>query len=110
MMDENRAKVYFNDIFAGILQKDSNGYLFSYDSQYISKSGAVPISLTFPLRKEPFQSKGLFPFFKGLIPEGWLFELNSKTLKIDPNDDFKMLVETCRDCIGAVSIIAGGEN
>lgn len=33
----------------------------------------MPVSFSVPLRPEPFEDKRLFPFFDGLIPEGWLF-------------------------------------
>jgi len=46
----------------------------------------------------------LFPFFKGLLPEGWYREVVCQTLKIDPKDEFGLLVKACGDCIGAVWI------
>jgi serine/threonine-protein kinase HipA len=38
------------------------------------------------------------------LPEGWYREVVCQTLKIDPKDDFGLLVKACGDCIGAVSI------
>ncbi|MEI6781456.1 MAG: HipA N-terminal domain-containing protein [Verrucomicrobiota bacterium] len=46
----------------------------------------------------------MFPFFKGLLPEGWFREIVCQTLKIDPKDDFGLLIKACGDCIGAVWI------
>jgi serine/threonine-protein kinase HipA len=63
-----------------------------------------PIAVSFPLQAQPFESEDLFPFFKGLLPEGWYKEIVSKTLKIDKKDLFGFLISACEDCIGAVWI------
>jgi len=104
----DRAQVYLGDIKAGLLQRTDKGYCFTYDPEYLSDPNARPVSLTLPLRQETYESKTLFPFFLGLIPEGWLLELTSRTLKIDPDNAFDILLATGRDCVGAVSVIAVG--
>jgi serine/threonine-protein kinase HipA len=57
-----------------------------------------------PLRAAPYRSRGIPSFFEGLLPEGWYLEIVSRTLKVDPTDKFGLLLATCRDCIGPVSI------
>ena len=68
------AKVYFQDTLAGILTEDENGYTFVYSEAYIADNG-MSISLTMPLQTKPITSDNMFPFFDGLIPEGWLLEV-----------------------------------
>ena len=63
-----------------------------------------PVSLTLPIREEPYKSKTLFSFFDGLIPEGWLLDIVSRNWKIDPKDRFALLLVACKDPIGNVSI------
>ena len=46
----------------------------------------------------------LFPFFDGLIPEGYLFNLAVKIYNINPFNRFDVLLKTCADTIGCVSI------
>lgn len=104
-MTTNRANVYYKDVLAGVLERTPQGYIYTYDPGYTVKKDAEPISLTLPVTEKPYTSKTLFPFFKGLIPEGWLFEINSRILKIDPNDEFVMLLHTAGECIGAISIV-----
>ena len=65
----------------------------------------MPISMTLPLRPEPYVSKGLHPFFENLLPEGWLLEISSKALKISKDDAFGLLLATCGDCVGAVEVV-----
>ena len=100
-----KANVLFHDKPAGILSETEEGYMFLYDSGYLENSESEPVSLTLPKRKEPYISKMMFPFFDGLIPEGWLLDIVEKNWKIDARDRMGLLLACCRDCIGAVSII-----
>lgn len=77
-----KAKVYVDTIFAGILVEDDYGYEFSYDNDYLNSSEARAVSLTLPLTKNPYRDKVLFPFFDGLIPEGWLLDIAEQNWKI----------------------------
>jgi serine/threonine-protein kinase HipA len=63
-----------------------------------------PISLTLPLKEQPYTSKILFPFFDGLIPEGWLLDIAQNNWKLNPRDRMGLLMACCKDCIGAVSV------
>jgi serine/threonine-protein kinase HipA len=99
------AEVYYNNIKAGILKNTGFGYEFIYDINYLKSDSPKPISLSMPLSNEIYRSKKLFPFFEGLLPEGWFLSQTSSALKIDPNDKFNMLLRVGRDTIGAVSII-----
>ena len=62
------AKIYMYERYAGMLKEDENGFSFVYDPSYLQQPDAEPISLSMPLRKEPYEDKVLFPFFDGLIP------------------------------------------
>jgi len=99
-----KASVYVRDRFAGFLSETDSGYRFAYDAEYLTLPDAQAISLTLPLRDEPYESNVLFPFFDGLIPEGWLLHIVSKNWKLDQNDRFGLLLVACKDCIGAVRI------
>ncbi len=102
--DYRTAYVYVRNVFAGTLSETDEGYQFQYDQLYLADQDAVPVSLTLPKQSEPFRSKTFFPFFDGLIPEGWLLDLVSSNWKIDRRDRFGLLLAACRDCIGAVQI------
>ncbi len=105
-----QAKVFMYKKLAGILIEDDEGFHFEYDSQYLESENAEPISLTIPLKTETFSGTILFPFFDGLIPEGWLLDIAAKNWKLDVRDRMSILLATCRDCIGAVSIEEIKEN
>lgn len=104
-----KANIYFRETLAGELVEDSDGYKFKYFEQYLLSGTARPISLSMPLQREPFLSKVMFPFFDGLIPEGWLLDIVLETWKLDRRDRMGLLLKCCKDCIGAVSVEAVDE-
>lgn len=91
---------------AGSLWQDEHGYHFVYGDAYLEMPGARPVSLTVPLQKATFTSNVLFPFFDGLIPEGWLLDIAEKNWKLNPRDRMGLLLACCKDCIGNVSVEA----
>jgi serine/threonine-protein kinase HipA len=100
-----KADVYFRDMKAGQLAEDESGYLFCYDAAFLTSESAEPISLTLPLTHLPYRSTAMFPFFDGLIPEGWLLDIATKNWKLNPNDRMGLLMTCCKDCIGAIGLI-----
>lgn len=83
---------------AGTLSEEQSGYTFCYLPDYTG----CAISLSMPVRSEPYSSEELHPFFKGLAPEGWLRKRYSEIQKIDDNDLFGLLMENGNDMLGAV--------
>jgi serine/threonine-protein kinase HipA len=101
-----RAKIYMFEEFAGFLcETEVTSYTFTYYESYLNNPKNRAISLTLPLRSEAYSSPYLFPFFDGLIPEGWLLEISLKNWKLNPRDRMGLLLKTCGDCIGAVKVI-----
>ncbi len=99
---KRQVDVFYRDRLAGRLTELSDGYRFVYDESYLADG--EPVSLTLPLHAQPYESETLFPFFVGLVPEGWYLKIVSPTIKVDEHDIFGMLIKTCGDCIGAVSL------
>lgn len=97
-----KARVNYNDRLAGYLWETEHGFRFAYDEDYLRLG--QPISVSLPLRKELYESKELFNFFQGLLPEGWYLDIVSATAKIDSNDSFGLLLATTGDTIGAVTV------
>ena len=101
----SKALIQYKGINAGILKETDEGYEFSYNEEYRADAASAPVSLTLPLTDKPYQSKVLFPFFDGLIPEGWLLDVALRNTDISELDRFALLLLCCKDCIGAVSVI-----
>ncbi|MEN9401136.1 MAG: hypothetical protein RL632_2239 [Bacteroidota bacterium] len=108
-----QARIFYQDKIAGILTETDEGeYVFRYESEYVKDHPSDFITFSMPVSEVPYREKRLFPFFEGLIPEGWLLEIASKNWKINRNDRMGLLLACCRNCIGAVSvepIISGDE-
>ncbi len=100
-----RGKVYYKDYLAGVIMETNEGdYVFQYDVRYVKAHPNEFITFTMPVTDKPYIEKRLFPFFEGLIPEGWLLDIASETWKINRNDSMGLLLACCQNCIGAVSI------
>lgn len=100
-----QAKIFISNTLAGILTEDEAGYEFMYLPEYLASDSAIPVSLTLPLSDKPYRDKVLFPFFDGLIPEGWLLDIAEQSWKISARDRFSLLLACCKDSIGNVSVI-----
>lgn len=100
-----QAKVFYNNILAGILTETDDGYYtYIYDQNYITDYPELFITFTMPVTNTLYKENRLFPFFEGLIPEGWLLDIASKNWKINVNDRMGLLLACCQNCIGAVSV------
>ncbi|MDP4187661.1 MAG: HipA N-terminal domain-containing protein [Bacteroidota bacterium] len=100
-----KAEIRYNNDLAGWLTQDEDGFHFLYDQSYLASEKTMAVSLTLPLRSKRYDSLILFPFFDGLIPEGWLLNIAETNWKLDPRDRMGLLMACCKDCIGAVSVI-----
>ena len=101
------ARVRLDGELVGHLHEDGSETEFQYTLQWCARERAEPISLTLPVREEPYRSRGLHPFFLNLLPEGWLLEISTAKLKISKDDAFGLLVATCADCVGRVEVLPG---
>jgi serine/threonine-protein kinase HipA len=100
-----KAEIIMHEIPAGELLENENGYVFRYYEEYLKIQNAQPVSLTLPVSNKAYESKVLFSFFDGLIPEGWLLDIAQKNWKINQRDRMGLLLACCHDCIGAVRVI-----
>lgn len=97
-----KAKVYIQNIEAGLfIEHSKNKYTFEYLSNYKGE----PVSLTMPVKSEPYYYDSFPPFFEGLLPEGFNLVQLLRLRKIDATDYFSQLIYIGSDVIGAVSII-----
>lgn len=99
-------KIYYKDIFAGILREEPGDRTsFEYDSNYLN-AGNPAISHTMPIESKVHISQaGLHPFFDNLVSEGWLEQAQSRLLNKRQASRFELLLAFGYDCAGAVSIL-----
>ncbi|MCC9043695.1 HipA N-terminal domain-containing protein [Myroides sp. M-43] len=100
-----QALIKYNNVEAGYLTETDQGeYHFEYAKAYIEQYPNQFVTFQMPVIKQIYRSKRLFPFFDGLIPEGWLLDIASNSWKINKSDRMGLLLACCQNCIGAVSV------
>lgn len=106
-----KGKVYYKEILAGTLTETDDGeFVFQYSECYVKNYPDKFITFTMPVSITPYIDNRLFPFFEGLIPEGWLLDIASKNWKMNQSDKMGLLLACCQNCIGAVSILPIPDN
>jgi serine/threonine-protein kinase HipA len=102
--------VYLSDQKVGRLWLDERRrFIFQYDTSWIGRQNAVPLSWSLPLRAEPYTDDLSRPFFSNLLPEQEIKRIIAQRLRISENNDFAMLNEIGGECAGAVSVLSCGE-
>ena len=98
-----RADVFMHDVHAGVLEEISTRkeFRFTYDPAY----SGPPVSLTAPVRPEPYAYETFPPFLEGLLPEGYNLEALLRARKIDRQDLLSQLLAVGGDMVGAVTVL-----
>ena len=78
-------------------------FCFQYESLWLERS-RIPLSLSLPLRPEPYLEDESHPFFANLLPEEKIRAVIARNLGVSLNNDFGLLERIGGDCAGAVSL------
>lgn len=102
--------VYLDNALAGELSQDNSGRLsFKYNGKYLNNINSPALSITMPLRSEPFDDPLTHAFFAGLLPEGAIRTQLANHFKISEKNAFGLLEAIGGDCAGAVALYPKGE-
>ena len=82
---------------------------FCYSEEYLNDPGAVALSISLPLREEPYLPYQTASFFEGLLPEGFTRRSVAQWMHVDEDDYLSILHGLGRECLGAVCITTEGE-
>ena len=96
-----RAEIFQSGILAGYLEEAQDG---GWSFIYVDGYAEIPISLTLPVRKEPYVFEAFPAVLDGLLPEGEQLQALLKKQKIDRNDCFTQLVTVGQDLVGSLSV------
>jgi len=98
--------VFLGRQYVGVLGLDAGGrFRFQYEPAWLDRSEAIPLSLSLPLRKEPFENDFARPFFANILPEQEIRRKIARRLGISNTNDFALLEALGGECAGAVSIL-----
>lgn len=102
--------VYLHRDLVGCLERLPQAELsFAYDPAWVERGGA-PLSLSLPVRGEPFADAECRPFFSGLLPEGEFLRAVARALHVSASNPFSVLEEIGGECAGAVSLTVTGNS
>jgi serine/threonine-protein kinase HipA len=101
--------VYLHQALVGRLIQDDQGLMtFSYDEEWLTRSGAIPLSHSLPLKAGKFNRNACRGFFAGILPDESKREIIAKNLGISARNDFAMLEQIGGECAGAVTFVPAG--
>lgn len=80
------------------------GESFVYSEEWLAFPDAKPLSMTLPLRSEPYPAKKMRPYFEGLLPEGGARSAIASRVHVSYAAYVKLLDAVGRECVGAVSL------
>jgi serine/threonine-protein kinase HipA len=92
-----------------LIKTDEENYVFCYAVSWLESRAQQPLSLTLPLRAEPFSSEATKAFFANLLPEGQIRDHYASKFRVSPDDDFALLAQLAGDCAGAIVLYPEGE-
>jgi serine/threonine-protein kinase HipA len=102
--------VYLGEAKAGILEQDESGALtLAYDRDYLAGADARAISISMPLREEPYPDRVVRPFFSGLLPDEGARQRLAGALGISAGNAFALLEVIGGECAGALSLYPAGQ-
>jgi len=98
--------VSLNGFNIGDLVKDKNGGLhFTYQSDWIERSGARPISLSLPLSNKKYSGSKVYNFFDNLLPDNNAIRNRIQSrFKVETSHAFDLLSAIGSDCAGAIQL------
>lgn len=105
-------KVLMNGELVGIWEKAANGAeSFTYDKAWLNNPMAVPLSLSLPIRPQPYSGNNVTSFFDNLLPDN--IEIRRQIaarMKAKSDGVYHLLSVVGRDCVGALQFCGVDED
>jgi len=96
--------IWFDDLAVGQVEVAADGSLsLRYADRWLQTTGAFPLSVTMPLRAEPYPSDVISPWLANLLPEEEQLQILTRSLGLDQADVLAVLAEIGGDTAGALS-------
>lgn len=104
-------RVFLHDDEVGLLLKEPSGAIsFRYDASWLTKETAIPVSLSLPLRTDPFRGAPVRAVFENLLPDSeHLRRAVAEKVGAPGIDAYSLLSQIGRDCVGALQFVPEGE-
>jgi serine/threonine-protein kinase HipA len=105
-------QVLLNNRLVGHLLKEAGGSInFHYAECWLSSSGAIPVSLSLPLREDAYNGERVVAVFENLLPDSGLLRGRiAQRVGAKGTDAYSLLYQIGRDCVGALQFIPDGHD
>jgi serine/threonine-protein kinase HipA len=102
--------VYLNNRLVGHLAKESSGAIsFRYDGSWLGWDQAFPVSLSLPLREDPYRGDPVTVVFENLLPDSETLRRRvAEKVGARGTDAYCLLAAIGRDCAGALQFVTDG--
>jgi serine/threonine-protein kinase HipA len=102
--------VYLNNRLVGHLTKEPSGAIsFRYDGGWLAWNQTFPVSLSLPLREDPYRGEPVAAVFENLLPDSEpLRRRVAEKVGARGTDAYSLLAAIGRDCVGALQFVADG--
>ncbi len=104
-------RVLLNNRLVGHLFKEPSGAVsFRYDEGWLSWDNAIPLSMSLPLREDPYRGEPVAAVFENLLPDSEILRRRvAERVGARGADAYSLLSRIGRDCVGAMQFIPQDE-
>mgnify|MGYP001806420401 CR=1 FL=1 len=103
--------VFLNGSLIGTLRRASSGAVsFQYAPSWLNDAGAMPVSLSLPLREQSYSGEPVIAVFDNLLPDNEAIRRRvAERVGAGGTDAYSLLSSIGRDCVGALQFLNGDE-
>ncbi len=107
----SRLNIFLNSRSIGQVTRSARGVVeFKYDDAWLHWPEAIPLSLSAPLREEPYGAETVGAVLDGLLPDEEIIRREiAERVGTDGRDPVSLLSAIGRDCVGALQFLPDGE-
>ncbi len=102
--------VYLNARLVGRLHRSVGGAVeFRYDESWLNWEGALPVSLSLPLREDRYSGDAVITVLDNLLPDDETVRRRiAERIKAESHSVYDLLSKIGRDCVGALQFLPEG--
>jgi serine/threonine-protein kinase HipA len=102
--------IYLNGKLLGHFRRVPSGAIrFTYAAAWLAWDAAIPVSLSLPLREDPYTGPPVFAVFDNLLPDdAHIRRTIAERTGAQGADPYSLLAAIGRDCVGALQFLPHG--
>lgn len=97
--------ILYEDHAVATISADRHTTRLVYADAWRNSPDSFPVSLTMPIRPEPYDGELVLPWLMNLLPEGEPLRAMTRALGAAPEDALGLIAQTGNDLAGALNIV-----